>query len=164
VPYQYIRNKVDVRLTETTVEIYYNHSRIASHRRLYGKPGQYKTVTEHMPPEHQEFLEWNGDRFRRWAKQLGPNTYEVINAILASGRVEQQTYSACMGLLKMASRYSDRKLEAACEKALSYTSQPSYKGVKNILMNMKDEPPKEAGPSNEYGITRGARYYGGNKQ
>ena len=163
VPYQYIKTKVDVRLTETTVEIDYKHSRIASHRRLYGRPGQYKTVTEHMPPEHQEFLEWNGDRFRRWAKQLGPNTYEVINAILTSGRVEQQSYSACMGLLKMASKYSDEKLEAACEKALSYTSQPSYKGVKNILLNMKDEPPKKTDPSNQYGITRGARYYGGNK-
>lgn len=164
VPYQYIKDKVDVRVTETTIEVYYNHSRIASHRRLHGRLGQYSTITEHMPPDHQEFLEWNGDRFRRWAKQLGPNTFEVINAILTSGRVEQQTYSACMGLLKLASKYSDRKLEAACEKALSYTSQPSYKGVKNILLNMKDEPPKEAVSSNQYGITRGARYYGGKKQ
>ena len=36
VPYQYIKNKVDVRITDTTVEIFYNHNRIASHRRLYG--------------------------------------------------------------------------------------------------------------------------------
>ncbi|MBR6370553.1 MAG: IS21 family transposase [Bacteroidaceae bacterium] len=164
VPYKYIKNKVDVRIAETTIEIYYNHSRIASHRRLHGRPGQYSTVTEHMPPDHQEYLEWNGDRFRRWAKQLGPDTYEVIDAILTSGRVEQQTYSACMGLLKLASKYSGEKLEAACRKALSYTSQPSYKGVKNILLNMKEEPPKEAEPSNQYGITRGARYYGGSRQ
>ena len=164
VPYKYIKNKVDVRIAETTIEIYYNHSRIASHRRLHGRPGQYSTVTEHMPPDHQEYLEWNGDRFRRWAKQLGPDTYEVIDAILTSGRVEQQTYSACMGLLKLASEYSGEKLEAACRKALSYTSQPSYKGVKNILLNMKEEPPKEAEPSNQYGITRGARYYGGSRQ
>ena len=164
VPYKYIKNKVDVRIAETTIEIYYNHSRIASHRRLHGRPGQYSTVTEHMPPDHQEYLEWNGDRFRRWAKQLGPDTYEVIDAILTSGRVEQQTYSACMGLLKRASKYSEEKLEAACRKALSYTSQPSYKGVKNILLNMKEEPPKEVEPSNQYGITRGARYYGGSRQ
>ena len=31
VPYQYIKNKVDVRITDTTVEIFYNHNRIASH-------------------------------------------------------------------------------------------------------------------------------------
>ena len=28
VPYQYIKNKVDVRITDTTVEIFYNHNRI----------------------------------------------------------------------------------------------------------------------------------------
>ena len=28
VPYQYIRNKVDVRITETTIEIFYNHNRL----------------------------------------------------------------------------------------------------------------------------------------
>ena len=36
VPYQYIRDKVDVRLTGQTVEIFYNNERIASHKRLYG--------------------------------------------------------------------------------------------------------------------------------
>ena len=69
VPYQYIKNKVDVRITDTTVEIFYNHNRIASHRRLYGRSGQYSTVTEHMPQEHQKYLEWNGDRFRKWAER-----------------------------------------------------------------------------------------------
>ena len=57
VPYQYIKNKVDVRITDTTVEIFYNHNRIASHRRLYGRSGQYSTVTEHMPQEHQKYLD-----------------------------------------------------------------------------------------------------------
>ena len=38
------------------VEIFYNHNRIASHRRLYGRSGQYSTVTEHMPQEHQKYL------------------------------------------------------------------------------------------------------------
>lgn len=45
VPYQYIKNKVGVRITDTMVKIFYNHNRIASHRRLYGRSGQYSTVT-----------------------------------------------------------------------------------------------------------------------
>ncbi len=49
VPYEYIKKKVDVRVTEHTIEIFYNHNRIASHRRLTGRPGQYSTITEHMP-------------------------------------------------------------------------------------------------------------------
>lgn len=52
VPYEFIKRKVDVRATDTIVEIFYNHNRIASHRRLYERKGQYNTVTEHMPEDH----------------------------------------------------------------------------------------------------------------
>ena len=110
VPYEYIKKKVDVRATDTTIEIFYNHNRIASHRRLKGRTGQYSTITEHMPEDHQKYLEWNGDRFRKWAERIGINTYTVINAILTSKGVEQQTYRSCMGLLKLAEKYSDALL------------------------------------------------------
>ena len=66
----------------TTIEIFYNHNRIASHRRLKGRTGQYSTITEHMPEDHQKYLEWNGDRFRKWAERIGINTYTAVNAIL----------------------------------------------------------------------------------
>ena len=167
VPYQYIRNKVDMRITGTTIEIFYNHNRIASHRRLYGRPGMYSTVTEHMPADHQKYLEWNGDRFRRWASSIGTNTNEVVNAILTSGRVEQQSYRSCMGLLRLAEKYSDAMLEAACKKALSYTNSPSYKSIKNLLVTRKDSPSSTETNSEPEkktnGITRGARYYGGKR-
>ena len=64
VPYEYIKKKVDVKVTDTTIEIFYNHNRIASHRRLKGRPGQYSTVTEHMPEDHQKYLEWKGYSYR----------------------------------------------------------------------------------------------------
>ena len=111
-----------MRVTDTVIEIFYNHNRIASHQRLYGRKGQYSTVTEHMPADHQAYLEWNGDRFRKWAERIGTNTCKVVNAILTSQRVEQQSYRSCTGLLKLADKYSDQRLEAACRKALSYTS------------------------------------------
>ena len=166
VPYQYIRNKVDVRITDTTVEIFIGHERIASHRRLYGRPGQYSTVMEHMPPDHQKFLEWNGDRFREWSKRIGPNTYDVVDKLLTSSRVEQQQYRACMGLLKLADRYSAKKLEASCKKALKYSNSPSYKSIQNIIVNLKEEdiqPSESKTSSDSYGITRGASYYGGHR-
>lgn len=162
VPYQYIKNKVDVRITETTIEIFINHNRIASHKRLYGRPGQYSTQIEHMPEDHQKYLEWNGDRFRKWAHQIGSHTYEVVNSLLTSGRVEQQSYRSCMGLLKLAERYSPQKLEAACQKALSYSCSPSYKSIKNLIVTLKDDEiqdDNEGKRPNSYGITRGARYY-----
>ena len=169
VPYEYIKRKVDVRMTDTVVEIFYEHNRIASHRRLYGRKGQYSTVTGHMPEDHQKYLEWNGDRFRKWAEKIGENTVKVVNALLSSQRVEQQSYRSCMGLLKLADKYSADRLEAACAKALAYTSSPSFKSIKNILAAEKDRPVPAEGQGekavhNEYALTRGADYYGRQKK
>lgn len=82
-----------------------------------------------MPKDHQKYLEWNGDRFRQWVERIGSNTYQVVDAILTSKRVEHQTYKSCMGLLKLADKYLVERLEAACNKALSYTATPSYKSI-----------------------------------
>ena len=59
IPHEYIGKRVDVRITGTIIEVFYNQNRIASHRRLYGRKGRYSTITEHMPKEHQYYLEWN---------------------------------------------------------------------------------------------------------
>lgn len=73
-----------------------------------------------------------------------------------------------MGLLKLAEKHTSQKLESACEKALQYSASPSYKSIKNLLVNLKasQEPVKEdtSRKVNSYGITRGAGYYGGNRQ
>ena len=168
VPYEFIKRKVDVRVTDTVIEIFYNHNRIASHRRLSGRRGQYSTVTEHMPADHQKYLEWNGDRFRKWAERIGTNTYRVVNAVLASQRVEQQSYRSCMGLLKLTDKYSAQRLEAACRKALAYTASPSYKSIKNILAAGQDKPDMQELQASDtdttqhkHAITRGAYITGG---
>lgn len=162
VPHEYIKRKVDVRVTDSTIEVFYKQARIASHRRLYGRKGQYSTVTSHMPEDHQKYLEWNGDRFRRWGSQIGPSTATVVNAILTSQRVEQQSYRSCMGLLKLTDKYSPARLENACTLALSYTASPSYKNVKDILAAGRDKAladTKENAEPNPYALTRGSDYY-----
>ena len=124
VPYEYIKQQVDVRLTRTTVEIFFSGTRIASHLRLHGRPNQYSTVEDHMPPDHQTYLQWNGERFIRWAEQIGQHTAAVVRVFLSAHKVEQQGYKSCMALLKLADRYSPQRLESACRKALSYTTSP----------------------------------------
>ena len=74
-----------------------------------------------------------------------------------------------MGLLKLADKYSADRLEAACAKALAYTSSPSFKSIKNILAAEKDRPvpaegQEEKAVHNEYALTRGADYYGRQKK
>jgi len=44
VPFEYIKRKVDVRLTRNTVEVLCDNDRICSHKRLYGRSNQYSTI------------------------------------------------------------------------------------------------------------------------
>jgi len=132
VPYEYIKHKVDVRLTAHMVEIFYQGKRIASHKRLYGFPGQYSTNVEHMPEKHRQYSQWNAERFIKWASDIGPCTEQTVKAIISSRKVEQQSYKTCIALLKLADAHSTKRLEAACEKALCYRCCPSFRSIKTI--------------------------------
>lgn len=45
-PYEYIKQKVDIRVTKATVEVFFGGNRICSHRRLYGRPNQYSMIPQ----------------------------------------------------------------------------------------------------------------------
>lgn len=68
-----------------------------------------------------------------------------------------------MALLKLGDKYSTQRLEAACCKALSYTSNPSFKNIQTILANGQDKLHREDVPNpakyEKYSFTRGADYY-----
>lgn len=164
-PHEYIKRKVDVRVTRQVIEVFYNQHRLCSHPRLYGHPGQYSTTESHMPPDHQAFVQWNAERFIVWARKIGPCTEITVKAILSSHRIEQQGYKSCLALIKLADTHSITRLEAACRKALSYTPAPSYKSVKTILSTGQDKAIDEPEPvfattTETYGFVRGAGYYG----
>jgi transposase len=163
VPCEYIKRKVDVRITKNMVEIFYDGNRIASHARLHGRSGQYDTIPEHMPANHQQYTQWNAERFLSWGRSIGEKTETVVAAILASRQVEQQSYKACIGLLKLADRYSVARLEAACNRALSYTATPSLKSIQTILKTGNDKLSNEANSqevsTSQHAFTRGAEYY-----
>jgi transposase len=165
VPYEYIRQQVDVRVTKNVIEVFFHNNRICSHPRLKGAPGQYSTVIEHMPDEHRQYTQWNAERFTEWAAKVGKSTQTVIVSALRSHKVEQQGYRACMAILKLADRYSLQRLESACAKALSYTPSPGYRNISAILKSGQDRlsevsVPKKDKRTDEHGFTRGAEYYG----
>ena len=164
VPHTYIKQEVDVRITSRIVEVFFKGDRIASHVRKFGKPSQYSTIEDHMPPDHKNFSQWNAERFRSWARSIGKSTLAVVNVIFASRKIEQQGYRTCMALLKLGDKYSHARLEAACKRALSYTTSPNFKIVQTILATGQDMLPDEEqaniAPSPDFGFTRGSAYYG----
>ena len=165
VPYGYVKQRVTVRFTVNTIEVFYNGQRIASHKRLHGRIGQYLTDEAHMPESHLEYIEWNSGRFIRWAASIGPNTKTVIQGIFDGFKIEQQGYKQCLGILNIAKTHSKSLLETICGKALERTPNPSYKMI-TIMIKNEIKTNKSLGKSNEEkasGFTRGANYYGGKK-
>lgn len=139
VPYQYISQKLDIKVTSSLIEIFQGDKRVCSHPRIFGRPGQYRTLKEHMPDNHHKYLEWDADRFLKWAATTGPATEQVIRSILGRYEIPQHGFRSCMALLKMPAPHESEKLELACAKAFEVTHAPSYKVVKSIFKNLKDE-------------------------
>ncbi len=161
VPHTLIGEKVFVRATERTVEVFHKHQRVASHARA-SKQGGYTTVREHMPPAHQHYAQWTPERFLRWGEKIGSRTRDLVDAVLNSRRHPQQAYRTSMGILQLARRYGEERLEAAADRALA-AQLFTYKGVKNILEAGLDRLPLEE-PTvttlERHAYIRGASYYG----
>jgi transposase len=162
VPYQLIHQRVEARLTGTTVEVFFKGRRVASHARLAGR-GRCSTLKEHMPRSHRAHAEWTPSRIIAWAEKTGPAAARVVTEILNGRPHPEQGYRACLGLLRLGKRFGPERLEAACGRAAALHSF-SYRTVKNVLASGLDRVPlDESAPSPlpAHANIRGAAYYQG---
>lgn len=167
VPYEYVKKKVDVRYSRSTIEVFYKGTRICSHKRLHGRRGQYSTVVDHMPANHQLYSEWDSARFLKWASGIGDSTQLVVQKMFDTYHIEEQAYKGCLSLLKLADKYTPGRLEQACKAALERIPSPRYKNIRLILESGGDKtsnaPQASARPpvTDQYALVRGGAYYGG---
>ena len=164
VPYQLVREQVDVRLTSTTVEILFKNQRVASHKRNYLQGG-FETLTEHMPKSHQRYLEWTPKRILNWAGKNGPNTKKLVNRIMETRPHPEQGFRSALGIMRLTKLYGADRLEMACRRALAIKAY-AYKSVKSILKNGLDRQPllfeqAEDSPPSIHQNVRGKNYYRG---
>ena len=162
VPYGLIHEKVDVRLSASTVEIWHQGRRVASHPRIY-KPGLHQTQDPHRPPSHKKYLEWTPERILSWGRKTGPSTEAVMYKVMASRKHPEQGFRSCLGILRLAQRYDPDRLESACKRALAIGGF-SYQSVKSILERGLDAQPLQADDTAAdvplfHGNIRGKDYY-----
>lgn len=143
VPYQYVsKNKmVDLRITNTMLEVFMNGERIATHKLFppYMK-NKYSTHEEDMPPKFAKITEWDDERILGWAHKIGPNTEEVIRRIFNSVDIKEQGYNPSLSVLRLSNKYSDSRLETACEVALTNRIRsPRYHHLNGILSANQDK-------------------------
>ena len=160
-PFQLLHEKLDVRLTATTLEAFRKGERVAAHARSYVKGG-YTTLREHMPPEHRAYAEWNPSRFIKWAGKTGTATAQLVEKVLTGRTYPEQAYKACMGIINLGRHYEPERVEAAAARALRFNAC-SYRSLKAILTSGLDKQPdrQEAGQMSLplHQNIRGKEYY-----
>ncbi len=162
VPYALVHERVELRATAITVEIFHRGARVGAHVRRDG-PG-HSTDPAHMPRAHRKHLEWTPSRLVHWGGSVGPHTAALVEVILAERRHPEQGYRSCLGILRLARQYGRERLEAACERALAVRAR-SYRHVQSILQRGLDRVPaiaSEPAPSataRTHANVRGGTYY-----
>ena len=157
-PYQYLGKEVTLKITSHRLVILHNKEVLSEHELIWNRIGAYSTIPTDMPPHSNAFGEWNSTRYLNWAKSKGPNVYEVIYRIFASTTVEQQHYRTVHSILKLASTYSDQRLEEACKLAIQQMNRPRYRDIKHILETGEDLCQQQEMPKGKF--TRGGDYFG----
>jgi hypothetical protein len=130
---------MEVRSTPTTVEIFHQGSRIASHVRSRGRC-QAITIHEHRPKSHQAHLEWSPSRMVNWARTIGPHTAELFERILSDKLHREMGYRSWLGIIRLVQQYSVQRVEAAAERAI-LAQACRYQSMKSILKNSLDAVP-----------------------
>ncbi len=161
VPYQLVHERVEARFTASTVELFFNGRRRASHARHTGR-GRFATQLAHMPRAHRAHAEWTPSRLIAWAEQTGPATGRLVAGILEHRPHPEQGYRACLGLMRLGRVHGADRLEAACHRAERLRSY-RYRTVEHILINQQDRLPLDevapARPALTHENLRGAEYY-----
>ncbi len=160
VPYRYARQKVEVRFTAGTVEVFKKGERIASHPRSTAK-GRHTTTEAHLAPAHLKVAGWNSQRFLDWAGKIGPHTQATVEHLLHVRAHPQQAYRTCLGLLRLAKTYGNERMESACDRAIRIQAV-TWRSIDSILKHGLDRQTKTAVQAPlplDHANVRGPGYY-----
>jgi len=159
----YLHKNVLIKATTKNVKIYSkNGIFICEHERAQYK-GQHLTNVNHLPKHFSTYRSWSGPYFIGKAMEIGPNTVAVIKQVLASKKLEVQTYRLCVGLLAYGRNYSKKALEECCRRAIE-RNRPYYSYIKNTIAAIAEELGEQPVPihkkemvSEKGGIPRSSR-------
>ena len=127
-PYALVGKALWLKATDTVIQLYHQHQLVATHPRQ--RAGARHTVRDHQPPEAQAWLEHDPQWCLARAKEIGPSCHGVILALFNDTVLVN--LRGAQGLIRLREQVGDARLEAACERALAFSS-PKYRTVKGIL-------------------------------
>ena len=135
-PFALLRETVDARFTDGTIEVFHKGKRIASHMRSR-VAHKHTTIPEHMPSSHRRYAEWSPARLLREAAKIGPATAALFEAIMKAKPHPEQGFRSCLGILSLVKGYGPERVEAAAQRG-NDISATTYGSIKSILQNGLD--------------------------
>ena len=160
-PYRLLRETVDARFTDNTVELFHKGTRIASHARSR-VAHKHTTTPEHMPSAHRRYAEWTPARMISAAEKIGPATIALFEAIMKAKKHPEQGFRACLGIVGLVKGYGAERVEAAARRG-NDSGATTYGSIKSILEHGLDrafaKPSVPDGPPIKHANIRGRGYY-----
>jgi hypothetical protein len=138
-PHRLVGQRLWVRATAWKVELFHDYTLVATHRRA--RPGQRRTLTDHLPPDKVHFLLQTPAWCRERATAIGPACGAFIAALLGDRSLDR--LRSAQGVLRLAQRVGAPRLEAACARAHA-VGEYRYHTIKTILVNALDHQPLPA--------------------
>jgi len=162
VPHALVKQRIEAHITGQLVSLYYQGQQVAIHPRSH-QLGKHTTLDEHMPIAHQKQHQWSPQRLERWARDIGQSTEQLVTYFLHAKKHPEQSYRVCLGLLSLAKKYSPKRLEATCHRAI-VTGITRLSSIRQILeKGLDSQPLPEIKPDKLIGINhqniRGNHYY-----
>src|SRR6266571_32143 len=131
VPFRLLRETVDARLTDTTVEVFHKGLRVASHPRS-SVHNRHTTTPEHMPSSHRRYATWTPQRMVNEAAKIGPATIALVEAIMKAKPHPEQSFRSCLGIMRLVRTYGIARVEAASRRG-NDIGATTYGSIASIL-------------------------------
>ncbi len=128
-PYQFVKQELWLRASETTIRLYHENILIAVHPRLF-KLGSKNTLEEHLPANALAYSMQDSQWCLEKAKKIGDHCEQIIHKLLTDSVTDY--LRAAQGIIGLHKKFGNERLDAACRRALVFQS-PRYKTVKSIL-------------------------------
>ena len=105
VPYRFIGQRLDVRVSANAVEIFDAGTLVAAHPRAHER-GRRSTRRAHRPERHVQVIERSLERVLERAAGVGPATHELLRLQAAHRKHREETLRSAQGILRLAEDFA----------------------------------------------------------
>ena len=158
VPCRYVSQEVDVAVSSRLVEVFAKSVRVAVHRRVRSSY-EYAINPDHLPPMQRQLVQC--DHWREKAREIGPHTEKVAEAIMKRRVHVILGVRAVMGLLRRARESGGPSALEAAGQAVGPQPYRTLRAVTTALRVRSGRSKPEAAdtPPIQHENLRGGAYY-----